>query len=103
MRGPGARGTGGARSTAFGCQRPKCVRIARTTAGSSISAMTRTGPLHLGHSRGSDSYTLRISRAQAALARCANWLKTSVMPLEIPGAATFTARAPRLRLEYQPQ
>jgi aminocarboxymuconate-semialdehyde decarboxylase len=36
-----SRGTGGARSTAFGCQRPKCVRIARTTAGSSISEMTR--------------------------------------------------------------
>jgi hypothetical protein len=29
------------------------------------SAMTRIGPLHLGHSKGSASYTLRMSRAQA--------------------------------------
>ena len=47
------------------------MRIACTTAGSSISAMTRTGPLHFGHSSGSASYTLRISRAQAAFARLA--------------------------------
>jgi len=47
---------------------------------------------------------LRISRAQAALARLANPLRSSVTPLEIVAAgAPFAARAPRLRLEYQPQ
>ena len=87
-----------------GCQRPKCVRIACTTTGFSISAMTRIDPLHFAHWRGSASYTLRISRAQAALARLATSLKTSLRPLEIfAGAAIFAARAPRLRLEYQSQ
>ena len=57
----------------------------------------------LGHSRGSASYTLRISRAQAALARLATSLKTSLTPVEMIAAAeaAFAARAPRL--EYQPQ
>jgi len=38
---------------------------------------------------------LRISRAQAALARLANEI--------VAAGAPFAARAPRLRLEYQPQ
>ena len=46
----------------------------RTTVGSSISAMTRIGPLHLGHTNGSTSSTLRMSRAQVALARVGNSL-----------------------------
>jgi len=45
-----------------------------------------------------------MSRPQAALARLANSLRASVAPLEIVAAgAPFAARAPRLRLEYQPQ
>ena len=42
------------------------------TPGYSISAMTRIGPLHLGHSSGSASQTLRIRRAQAVFTRAAN-------------------------------
>ncbi len=68
---------GGPRSDASGAHRPKCSRMRRTTCGSSISAITRIGPLHLGHSSGSASYTLRISRAQADLARAANSLTGS--------------------------
>ncbi len=46
VRGPGARDTGSARSSGCGYQSPKCVRMARTNAVSSISATTRIGLLH---------------------------------------------------------
>jgi len=51
------------------CQRPQCVRITRTTTGSSISAMTRIGPLHFAHSSGSASWTLRTDRSSEPTAR----------------------------------
>jgi hypothetical protein len=75
-----------------------CTRSSRPTPGSSISAMTRIGPLHLGHSSGSASYTLRISRAQAAFARAANSLTGSiaavgVSPAVAPSAPSRARRA----------
>jgi len=54
-REPGGGSTGGLRSVGSGAHSPKCSRMRRMTPGSSISAMTRIGPLHLGHSSGSAS------------------------------------------------
>jgi hypothetical protein len=45
-----------------------------------------------------------MSRVQAALARCAYSLRASVTVLAaLVETAVFAARAPRRRLEYQPQ
>ena len=59
-RGQASGGTGGERSIASGCHRPKCSRMHRTTCGASINAMTRIGPLHFGHSSGSVCQACRI-------------------------------------------
>ena len=70
-----------------------------------MRAMTRIGPLRLGHSSGSASYTLRMSRAQAAFARAANALTGSASGVgSIDGSWCLSAfaRSPRARLEYQP-
>ncbi len=68
------------------------------------SGASAGGPLHFAHWSGSASYTLRINRAQAALARCTYSLRASVTVLAaLVETAVFAARAPRLRLEYQPQ
>jgi hypothetical protein len=63
-------------------------RLTRTSPGndwrgvatiSNDGAITRIGPLHFGQSSGSDSQTLRMSRAQAALARVASSLAYSTL------------------------
>ncbi|SRR6266480_1526555 len=48
--------------------------------------MTHIGPLHFEHSRGSASYTLWVSRAQAAFARAANWVLGSSLEPQVSAA-----------------
>jgi hypothetical protein len=69
------------------------------------SAMTRIGALHPGPSSGSASYTLRISRAEAAFARAAKSLAGSSLGKGVAAlncGDAFFARSPRERFEYQP-
>ena len=49
--------------------------------GSSTNVMNRIGALHFGHSSGSASWTLRMSRAQAAFARSKDAFAWRELPL----------------------
>jgi hypothetical protein len=48
---------------------PQVLEDAQMTCGSSISAITRIGPLHLGHASRSASYTLQMRCADTAVCR----------------------------------